>query len=306
MSLPIQPARIFVRNTTVLDCAVWDPRCGPRGQSWQVDVEWIGSTDSEGVVLDFSHAKKMAKNQIDQLFDHRLLISELFVESSDGRRVICHPPAQLPTSERFLIETYPDSLAILPDEAIRALSLGDTRPLEELISVEIKKVSAHNVSAIKVKLKAHESSAQNHHFNYLHSLRLHSGNCQRFHGHSNVVELFENGQPNLVAAAEIACKLNGKYLVAEDYLCKELSRASGRFHELLDSLGLTDLTHTKVEYQGTQGLVTVCVPSHRLILMPDESTIENISRWIFERLCQQMPNVEVYGYEGLQKGAIYP
>jgi hypothetical protein len=40
--------------------------------------------------------------------------------------------------------------------------------------------------------------------------------------------------------------------------------------------------------------------------MPDESTIENISRWIFERLCQQMPNVEVYGYEGLQKGAIYP
>jgi 6-pyruvoyl-tetrahydropterin synthase len=65
---------IFVRQATILDCAVMHPTRGPIGQSWWVDVEWQGELDSEGVVFDFGLAKKSAKKAIDDHFDHRLLV----------------------------------------------------------------------------------------------------------------------------------------------------------------------------------------------------------------------------------------
>ncbi|MEN9811249.1 MAG: hypothetical protein RLZZ488_2816, partial [Pseudomonadota bacterium] len=66
MELEKQKSKIFVRNVTVLDCGVWDLYHGPVGRSWSVDVEWSGTTDAEGVVIDFSQAKKLAKNVIDE------------------------------------------------------------------------------------------------------------------------------------------------------------------------------------------------------------------------------------------------
>lgn len=301
-----QQVKIFVRNATVLDCAIWDPACGPRGQSWQVDVEWLGRTDEEGVIVDFSLAKKTAKGLIDNLFDHRLLIAETATRTTENNTLVCLPSCKLDPENTFLLETYRESLALLPENTIAALSQNDTHLLELEIASEIKKISPSNITEIRVSLKPHGECKHPHYFNYLHSLRLHSGNCQRFHGHSNVVEVFEDKQPRLSAATEVARALNGKYLVSESYICPSESRASAHFFEMQEQLKLTEQTHALIEYQGTQGIVTLLAPKHRLILMPDESTIENISRWIYERFFPQIPAVEVYGYEGLQKGAIYP
>lgn len=301
-----QQVRIFVRNVTVLDCAVWDPTCGPRGQSWQVDVEWHGQTDDEGVIVDFSIAKKTAKEIIDRLFDHRLLVSETSIQSTDNSRVLCCPPHELGLQNSFLLETYQESLAVLAADTLADLSRGDTRLLELKVAHEIKKASPTNISDIRVRLKPHEARELPIHFNYLHSLRLHSGNCQRFHGHSNIVEVFEEEQLRPEAAAEVAAALNGKYLVAESYVCGASSKASEQFFKLQEQYRLGTQTHELIEYQGTQGIVTLLVPRQRLVLMPDESTIENISHWIFERFFARMHNVQVYGYEGLHKGAMYP
>ena len=85
MSETAKISKIFIRNVTVLDCAVWRLKEGPVGQSWSVDVEFHGETDHEGVVLDFSAAKKQAKEAIDEHFDHRLLISnQLLTPSTSG------------------------------------------------------------------------------------------------------------------------------------------------------------------------------------------------------------------------------
>jgi 6-pyruvoyl-tetrahydropterin synthase len=301
-----QQVRIFVRNATVLDCALWDSNYGPRGQSWQVDVEWHGHTDEEGVIVDFSLAKKTAKDLIDRLYDHRLFIAESSVFKTDNNSVICCPPAQLSNDNCFLIETYQESLSLLPEDTMLALSNGDTQLLESIIASEIKKNSPQNIQEIRVKLKPHENCTQPIHFNYLHSLRLHNGNCQRFHGHSNIVEVFEGGQFRPSAAADVAATLDGKYLVAENYLCASSTKASWQFFKFQEQCKLTPETHALIEYQGTQGAVTLLVPKQRLVLMPDESTIENISHWIFEHFFSHMSQVQVYGYEGLHKGAIYP
>lgn len=306
MKLPSQQVRIFVRNATVLDCALWDMNHGPRGQSWQVDIEWHGHTDDEGVIVDFSLAKKTAKGLIDRLFDHRLLIAETSVHRTDNNSVICCPSPQIKTDDCFLIETYQESVALLPEETMLALGRGNTQLLESTIASEIKNISPENITEIRVKLKPHEARGLPVHFNYLHSLRLHSGNCQRFHGHSNIVEIFESDQPRPSAAADVAVALNGKYLVAESYVSKSSCNASQQFFSFQELHKLNQHTHTLIEYQGTQGAVTLLVPKSRLILMPDESTIENISRWIFEHFFEHMQKVRVFGYEGLHKGAIYP
>jgi 6-pyruvoyl-tetrahydropterin synthase len=306
MKQPRQQVRIFVRNATVLDCALWDPRCGPRGQSWQVDVEWHGHTDEEGVIVDFSLAKKTAKELIDRMFDHRLLIAESAINKTAHNTVICCPQPQLSRDDCFLIETYREALALLPEDTMAALSLDDTQMLELAIAHEIKCVSPSNITEIRVRLKPHEKCEQATHFNYLHSLRLHNGNCQRFHGHSNIVEVFEGDLARPSAAADVATALNGKYLVAENYLCHSSSRASEQFYNFQELYKLKPETHALIEYQGTQGVVTLMVPKRRLILMPDESTIENISQWIHESFFSKIPQIQVYGYEGHQKGAIYP
>jgi hypothetical protein len=61
MSIKQKNSKIFVRNVTVLDCGVWDKTRGPVGRSWNVDVEWHGTTDEEGVVVDFQPPRKSQK-----------------------------------------------------------------------------------------------------------------------------------------------------------------------------------------------------------------------------------------------------
>lgn len=306
MEREIQKSKIFVRNVTVLDCGVWDLYHGPVGRSWSVDVEWLGETDDEGVVVDFSQAKKLAKSVIDEKFDHRLLISADLVKPNGRCGFVCLPALSTQPADRFLLDTYPNSLAILPQAIFEGLAQNDFSLLQLELAEEIRKCSPENVRQVKVKLNQHSQLTEKFYFNYLHSLRLHSGNCQRFHGHSNTVEVYFNGTFDEARSSVAAAVLNGRYLVADCY--KKNPRAEVQT-SLLESEGCIEFgsgNYVWTGYAGSQGEVTVLVPRDRLLIMPTESTIENIVEWIHTHIFNSDPCVEVHAFEGLHKGAIFP
>ncbi len=298
-------SKIFVRNATVLDCAVLDPVCGPRGRSWYVDVQWRGSLDDERVVFDFAHAKKNAKAVVDELFDHRLLAPQSLVTEC-GPRLVLRSPFLLPEHEsstgeasrvagRFLLDTYPTAIYVLPDEVVMAALAGDLVPLSFVIADAIKKRAPGNVDEVRVTLRGHELNASPHHFSYTHSLRQHAGNCQRFHGHANVVEVFDaQGRLDAEASCRAARLLDGRYLVSPHYV-EALPSPSTRLEE----------SSVSIRYHGSQGEVRAVVPRAALLLLPDESSIENISLFLHKELGLP-PDWEVHAYEGLAKGAVAP
>lgn len=301
-----QLSKIFIRNVTVLDCAVWDLQKGPIGRSWHVDVSWVGHTDEEGVVLDFSFAKQLAKRTIDEEFDHRLLVSEKVTRKTSAGRLSCYPHSTTPHDQRFLIETYPSSLAILPQEVLEDLAINSRDRLEDTLAASILARCPKNVRKVCIQLREHEDSSKTFYFNYLHSLKLHSGNCQRFHGHSNTIEVHSNGQLDLEKSSFAAQFLNNKYLVAADYLSVENIEFPESLLSDVKSFEMDSDSFSWVSYMGSQGRVHLRVPKNRLLVMPEESTIENISRWIFETHFAGSENLEVHAFEGLNKGSITP
>ncbi len=306
MSYAQQQSKIFIRQVTVLDCAIWDKTRGPLGRSWNVDVEWHGKTDEEGVVVDFSQAKKIAKNVIDEAFDHRLLISKNQIQKLKNGRLLCIPDALTAPENRFLIETYEHSLSLLPEDVFAELSTDETAQLEKHLAAVILQFSPKNIEKVKVSLRWHPEANEPHFFSYLHSLRLHNGNCQRFHGHSNTIEIFKDGRFDRESSVSAARFIDGKYLVTEQYLETSNALIEPEYSEVVRSLELNQGTHTWLDYSGTQGQVRVCVPTKRLVLMPDESTIENIVRWLHVSHFSGRSDIEVRGYEGLHKGALFP
>ncbi|MEY3902799.1 MAG: hypothetical protein RL189_2105 [Pseudomonadota bacterium] len=306
MELEKLKSKIFVRNVTVLDCGVWDLHSGPIGRSWSVDVEWSGTTDAEGVVVDFSQAKKLAKNVIDEKFDHRLLISESLVKPNGRGGFICLPAPSTQPADRFLLDTYKNSLAILPQAIFEGVAENDLSLLQLELAEQILKCSPENVRQVKVKLNQHTQQTQKFYFNYLHSLRLHAGNCQRFHGHSNTVEVYFKGTFDEERSSVAAAVLNGKYLVADCYKKLPQTDVLASLSEFEGCIEYGSGNYVWTGYAGTQGEVTVLVPKDRLLIMPTESTIENIVEWIHANIFNSDPCVEVHAFEGLHKGAIFP
>lgn len=299
-------SKIFIRQLTVLDCGIWDHLRGPTGCSWSVDVTWFGGTDDEGVVIDFSEAKKLAKKVIDDQFDHRLLISKDRVSQLGKGRYLCLPHPKTAPQDRFFLETYDSSIALFANLVLEELSSGATGQLETALADAIKESSPGNINDVKVKLRGHQEQSEPYFFNYLHSLRLHNGNCQRFHGHSNTIEVFVKGHLNQDYSSKAANFLNGKYLVTSYYVQKDFDLRHLPYQEIANSYEINDGDHRCIEYTGSQGFVRVFVPKNRLELLPTESTIENITEWLHGHLFSDCEDVTVYGFEGLNKGAIFP
>ena len=71
---------LFYHNVTVLDYAYLDEHLGLVGDSVKVNVEFLGHTDSQGIIYDFGHAKKKVKEIIDEHCDHRLVAPKHLVQ----------------------------------------------------------------------------------------------------------------------------------------------------------------------------------------------------------------------------------
>jgi len=299
----LNTTKIFIQDVTLLDCAILYPSTGPKGKSWYVDITWEGFKDNNGVIFDFSLAKKSAKNTIDHEFDHKLLVNgnSIRFQSNTQTIVIENYKENL----FFAINTYNNSVTRISKDTIAALDDNDLSLLEKEIAQSILRNSPKNVKSVTVTLREHELNKNPNYFSYTHSLCHHYGNCQRFHGHSNIIEVFENGKLNLEKSTFAAKKLNNSYIISRSYVVDSWN--TKLIQEIIDYCPeLLELKETVLaaQYKGTQGEVAIILPKENVFTLEQESTVENLAEFVYQLFSPQEQQIEIRAYEGLSKGAI--
>lgn len=298
--------KIFIQNVTLLDCAILYPSAGPKGKSWYVDVIWEGIKDNNGVLFDFSLAKKSAKITIDQEFDHKLIVSQNTIRLQSNNQIIIIENYNINNNNSiFAINTYNNSVKIISKDTLNYLEKNDISLLQKEIAHSILKNSPKNVNKVSVILREHGQTEKNNYFNYTHSLCHHYGNCQRFHGHSNIVEVLSNGNIDIEKSNYLAKKLDSYYIISKNYInnnwnTKLIKELIEHCPELYDFKNL----FIAAQYKGTQGEVAIVMPKEKVLALDQESTIENLAEFMRNQFLQCNDQIEIRAYEGLSKGSI--
>lgn len=278
--------RLFVKRLTVIDNSILSPARGLVGDSWQVDIELEGDVDEQGMVLDFGDVKREIKRQIDDDFDHKLLVpvdhpSLIVNDYGDGLHLSFH------TDDGRQIEhrSPHDAVRLVPCERIV------TDRMAQIIADYLSPQTPDNVIAVHVRLWPEAIVGAFYH--YSHGLKQHDGNCQRIaHGHRSRIEILRNGQRDQALEDDWATRWTDIYVgTREDVI--GTSRRDG-----------TD--YFEFGYRSAQGLFGLTLPQSACYLIDDDSTVENIARHIAAQLKREYPDdrFKVFAYEGVDKGAI--
>ncbi len=274
---------LFVRGLTVMDFSCLHTERGLLGESWIVDVILHGSLDEQGMVLDFSDVKKQVKRLVDERFDHKLIVpitsdcthidgdpeqpTVTFTYGSNGKRIVHSSP--------------PSALCLLDAVAVTRETVA--RAIEE----ELMAIMPSNVEKIDIALR--EESIDGAFYHYSHGLKQHCGNCQRIaHGHRSRIEIYRNGQRDLLLEEQWAARWKDIYIGSRDDLLEE-SRELHHYH-----------------YRASQGEYDLVIPAERCYLIDTDSTVENLAAHIAAMLGEQNPDddIRVDAYEGVGKGAV--
>ncbi len=292
---------LFYRNVTVLDYAYLDNDLGVVGDSLKVNVEFVGHTDKEGIVYDFSHAKRKVKEIIDRDCDHRLLIPQGIAEKTRDERI------QLRFSYGLKDELVKYDC---PEQGICEIPYAyvSKANIQSFLEVLVLKEMPKTVDAVKIELIEEELPLDKVRFHYTHGLKEHYGNCQRlFHGHQNTVDIEVNGVRNFEYERFLAeelfkgnvhfCKWDN--VVNKDDIIKACGekRPEGRYFEL---------PQVEVEYQASQGFFKGDLPGRAIYFLQEESTVENLSMHfakLIKARVKETDIVTVNAYEGIAKGA---
>lgn len=292
---------LFYKNVTVLDYAFLCDHRGVVGDALKVHVEFIGKTDEEGVVYDFSYAKKKVKEVIDRECDHRLVVPKGVVETLGNNNT--QLKFQFGMTDMPLEYTCPEEgICELPSYHVNKTTIASH--LENLVLKEMPET----VTAIKLTLEDESLSDEKPFFHYTHGLKEHYGNCQRlFHGHKNTVDVFVDGKERRDLEDYLAtelfhhsihfCKWENVQNKEEILPRMQNSSPEGRFPEI---------PQVEIAYTSGQGTFKGKLPGSEVFFMTEESTVENLSMLFAKIIKQKVGNskVMVRAYEGVAKGAI--
>lgn len=289
---------LFCDHISVLDIAYFDKTKGLVGASFQVNVEFVGKPDDEGILIDFSLAKKAVKKIIDDICDHRFVLPKSMAQIQDDR-------FQLELSygvknQQLYYEGPTQALCEIPAQYVSS---------NHIASYLEQEMSNHFGSQFEqVKIQLEEVKLGNKPIlNYTHGLKQHYGNCQRlFHGHHNSVDIWVNEEPRPDLESWLVrdhLKSNIHFCFSENIINKEQVMAS-----LPDDFGIpTKCPFVEIQYQGNQGMFRAVLPSEEIYVLPIESTVENLSSHFAKVIRSQTSpkdRIKVKAYEGINKGAI--
>ena len=298
---------LFYDHVTVLDYAYLDERQGLVGDSFIVNVEFTGEADEEGILYDFSHAKKKVKETIDRECDHRLVISQDVLKnatfSSEGISLKYQRELHYSAPEQAYC-LIPSSSHHIPREELESF-------LEKAILKEIRGPLPH-ISSVKISLTREPLEEHRPLFHYTHGLKKHRGNCQRlFHGHRNTLEVHVNGRPHRDLEQWLVHDNIGldpihfclfENVVDEDK--EELRKATG---QKTPEGRFFNLPPVHIEYQSGQGIFRATLPGRGVYFLQEESTVENLSSHFAKAIKSKVgprDTVCVHAFEGIGKGAI--
>jgi 6-pyruvoyl-tetrahydropterin synthase len=290
---------LFYKNVTVLDYAFLNDDLGVVGDSLHVDVEFIGTTDEEGILFDFSHAKKKVKEIIDRDCDHRLVIPSNLATYNSSRASFEYSYGL--NDKKLSYDTPREGICELPFSVVNLANLRAY--LEQIVQREMPE----NVTGVNLELRSESFSKDDSVFQYTHGLKDHYGNCQRlFHGHKNTVHIDVNGE---------------RRTDLEHFLAKDLFKSHIHFcfwenvqnKEAIEKITgskpvgiFKDCPAVEISYEANQGHFFGTVAGDEVYFLQEESTVENLSihfaRLIKSKLSEG-DNVTVRAYEGIAKGA---
>ena len=274
---------LFVKGLTVMDFSSLHAERGLLGESWIVDVTLHGSLDEQGMVLDFSDVKKQVKRLVDERFDHKLVVP---IES-DCTHIDGDPEQPVVNftcgshAETIVHASPPSALCLLDAIAVT------TETVAAAIESDLMDIMPPNVEKIEIRLS--EEAIDGAFYHYSHGLKQHCGNCQRIaHGHRSRIEIFRNGERDLLLEEQWAERWRDIYIGSREDLVEQ---SSGKHH---------------FHYKASQGEYDLVMPAERCYLIDADSTVENLAAHIAEVLGGLNPRdeIRVFAYEGVGKGAV--
>ncbi|MBU2112858.1 MAG: 6-carboxytetrahydropterin synthase [Gammaproteobacteria bacterium] len=280
---------LFVRDLTVIDFSYLCAERGMLGESYIVDVELHGNLDATSMVLDFSRVKKIIKQAIDQLVDHKLAVpgnTKALTLQQNAEQVVLQF-----TSARGLISMAAPAQAVVSI----ATSQINEHSVTEFLQQQIKPLLPDNVAQLVFTLRPEQSTGFYYH--YSHGLKKHDGNCQRIaHGHRSTIQIYTDNMLSPRLNKYWCERWQDIYLGTEADLCAadELSCLKA---------GVDDYCF---RYQAAQGWFELCIPKAHCEIVPCDTTVECLAEYIATQLKQQdgMKKYKVVAYEGVAKGAI--
>jgi len=280
---------LFVRDLTVIDFSYLHQQRGMLGESFIVDVELEGELDDTAMVFDFGKVKKVIKQAIDRLVDHKLAVAAdcpRLSRSVNDDMVLVHYQSARGTLQ---LACPAEAFAFVPGTEINEQTLA------AYLTQQIKPLLPANVEKLTLNLRAEAISG--FYYQYSHGLKKHDGNCQRIaHGHRSTIQIYADGM--------LAPRLNKSWSERwQDIYLGSVSDqvAAQELHFLTPVEG--DLNF---RYQAAQGWFELCIPAAHCELVPCDTTVECLADYIAGQLkaADNSKHYKVIAYEGVGKGAI--
>ncbi len=275
--------RLFVDNLTNVDFSYLCPERGLVGETWLASIALDGALDEQGMICDFGFVKKHLRHWLDVELDHKLLIpthSSALQLNTDSLQIDAH--WQFGNQHYLATQSPKESVALISQKTITPESVA------QWCEPQIRKLFDAGVDQLHLSFAPETIATPFYH--YSHGLKKHLGNCQRIaHGHRSKILVWRNGSLCLDTMNEIATLWRDIYI--------------GTKADLLNSVNETQY---KFAYTAQQGDYRLELPASVCYLMNADSTVENISAHLLQRLSLLHPQdtFEVKAFEGIAKGAI--
>jgi 6-pyruvoyl-tetrahydropterin synthase len=277
---------LFVDGLTVVDCSYLHPDRGIVGESWLADITLGGDLDGEGVVFDFSYAKKAIKGKIDDTADHSLIVPlkdpKLSIEQQEDMTSLEYTDSK-GRFYRYLCPTQ--GLCLIDTDVITEATV------EQYLKGELKSVVPENVQDIGINLRPEKIEGAFYH--YSHGLKKHYGNCQRMvHGHRSTIEIFIDDKKQHELEQKWAEAWQDIYL--------------GTAEDLSQKIMIANKPYLEFSYDGNQGHFELIISEGQCDIFETDTTVELIAEHLFNETKKDFPNntVKVRAFEGIEKGAM--
>ncbi|HGW1093567.1 TPA: isocitrate dehydrogenase [Klebsiella pneumoniae] len=286
--------KLFINDLTVIDFSFLDAESGLIGDSLIVDIILEGDLNAESMVMDFSHAKKSIKHEIDKLADHVLIVPE-----QNSHIIVSHAGT---TTEVAMLRKNGETQCFIsgPQESFWLVQTDNinSRCLESQIEKHLLACLPQGVKDITITLRPESINGDSYH--YSHGLKKHRGNCQRIaHGHRSAIRIFVDGERSHMWEQKWATRWNNAYLLSREDVVTVTTlspRAVAYWHK-----GLTCSS-----WRSSQGYFEIMLCSEVVDILPCDTTVESLALFIRQSIEHGLPaaKIEVHAFEGVGKGAI--
>lgn len=279
-------ATLFVDSLSVIDFSYLHAKRGMVGESWLVDIELSGELDDNNMVFDFGHVKRLIRQTIDEVLDHRLVVP---ADSELGEVTV--KEGQLSLEWRYeggvIRMKAPEQSAFL----LPAVDVSKGAVTRYLIK-QVREVLPDNVQQVLIRLRE-ENIGTSPYYHYSHGLRYHDGDCQRIaHGHRSSIAIYENGRRSRFWEKVWADRWEDIYL--------------GSHADLEGTYFIDDIPHHRFCYEASQGYFELVIPEDHCYLLETDTTVELLAQHLADTMAQEASNSQflVKAYEGVDKGAM--